>query len=46
VTDPTCSLAPTHHLVTSVVERVNSGRGDAGVVRIESPEWIYRPNPA
>lgn len=46
VTDPTCSLAPAHNLVTSVVERINSSRGDARVVRIEPPEWIYRPNPA
>jgi PqqA peptide cyclase len=46
VTDPTCSLAPAHDLVTSIVDRVNSDAVNACAVRIEQPEWIYRPNPA
>jgi PqqA peptide cyclase len=36
-TDPVCSLAPTHDLVTAATDRANA---DA-----PSPAWIYRPNP-
>jgi PqqA peptide cyclase len=44
VTDPVCSLAPAHHLVTSVVKRVNSNLGAPAA--LVQPEWIYRANPA
>jgi pyrroloquinoline quinone biosynthesis protein E len=42
-TDPACSLAPTHDVVTAVVSRINSPApgGESG-----PPEWSYRPNPA
>ena len=43
-TDPVCSLAPAHSVVTSIVARVNSSAVTAGEpVR---PGWIYRPNPS
>ncbi len=44
VTDPTCSLAPAHHVVTAVVERANALPASAG--ELVRPSWIYRPNPA
>ena len=40
-TDPVCSLAPDHHLVTEITDRVN-----AAPLSPATPEtWIYRPNP-
>jgi PqqA peptide cyclase len=38
-TDPVCSLAPAHALVTAVTDRVNADAPTA------APAWIYRPNP-
>ena len=42
-TDPVCSLAPAHDLVTAVVARVNSSAVTPG--ELLRPSWIYRPNP-
>jgi pyrroloquinoline quinone biosynthesis protein E len=38
-TDPVCSLAPSHALVTDALERANAG------APADAPAWIYRPNP-
>ena len=47
-TDPVCSLAPAHHLVETIVARVNSGEapGAAIPLPVSNPSgWVYRPNP-
>jgi pyrroloquinoline quinone biosynthesis protein E len=44
-TDPTCSLAPAHEIVTAAVAEVNSsGRSDIATA-VGTREWIYRANP-
>ena len=47
-TDPTCSLAPAHDVVTAIVARVNSrGPEESPAVGAVTPAaWVYRQNPA
>ena len=46
-TDPTCSLAPAHDVVTAIVSRVNStGPGEPRADAVTPPAWEYRRNPA
>jgi len=43
VTDPVCSLAPSHGIVTNILEKANPSVTPA---RGSSPGWIYRTNPS
>jgi pyrroloquinoline quinone biosynthesis protein E len=42
VTDPVCSLAPSHGIVTEILEKVNES---IDPVLDSTPQWIYRANP-
>ena len=45
-TDPTCSLAPAHDIVTRTVAEANArALTDIGTA-VARPEWIYRANPS
>jgi pyrroloquinoline quinone biosynthesis protein E len=47
-TDPTCVLAPAHHVVTEAVARANSigqAASAAGTTLVTEDDWQYRPNP-
>jgi PqqA peptide cyclase len=48
-TDPVCTLAPAHHLVTEQVACANSGRLSAAITVGTTPrnpgQWLYRINP-
>jgi pyrroloquinoline quinone biosynthesis protein E len=39
-TDPVCSLAPSHDVVTAVLDHANAG------APADAPAWTYRPNPS
>ena len=43
VTDPVCSLAPSHGIVTNIIDKANSSVTPA---HGPSPQWIYRANPS
>ena len=48
VTDPACSLAPSHHRVAAAVAQANAAppaAGGASVRPAMKPSWVYRPNP-
>ena len=45
VTDPVCSLAPSHHLVEAVLSAVNAAGADVPRIPSSSP-WVYRIDPA
>jgi PqqA peptide cyclase len=42
VTDPVCSLAPSHSIVTGILEKANASSAPSFD---PSPQWIYRANP-
>ena len=42
VTDPVCSLAPSHGIVTNILDKANPSVKPA---HGRSPQWIYRANP-
>jgi pyrroloquinoline quinone biosynthesis protein E len=43
VTDPVCSLAPSHAIVTNIIDEANPSETPA---HGSSPQWIYRANPS
>jgi len=46
-TDPTCSLAPAHGVVTSLLERLNAGNASASATdNLVAVDWRYRLNPS
>ena len=46
VTDPTCSLAPKHHVVEAIVTEANGRLNSQPFAEFVQPEWLYRPKPA
>jgi PqqA peptide cyclase len=46
VTDPTCSLAPSHAVVEAIVAEANLRPSPQPPDEIVHPAWLYRPNPA
>jgi pyrroloquinoline quinone biosynthesis protein E len=44
-TDPTCSLAPQHDVVATVLREVNANGAEPVIEEQRKTEWVYRPNP-